>query len=117
MAIVTRATFKGVKPNIKTFLLNEGYTGKGEQEFDAIPHGYPDFLAARGEEDRWGGGVAPDARTGGGTETQHRSPGATRVSPGLRAGGYPAVGPLAPLSKLFCCPTTESLYRRQRVHG
>ncbi len=56
MAIVTRATFKGVKPNIKTFLLNEGYTGKGEQEFDAIPHGYPDFLAARGEEDRWGGG-------------------------------------------------------------
>jgi hypothetical protein len=55
VVIVSRAYFDSTKPNIKTFLLNEGYTGPGENEFDAILQHIratsPDFLAARCDED------------------------------------------------------------------
>jgi prevent-host-death family protein len=55
VVIVSRAYFESTKPNIKTFLLNEGYTGQGEEEFDAILKDVratsPDFLTARGDQD------------------------------------------------------------------
>jgi PHD/YefM family antitoxin component YafN of YafNO toxin-antitoxin module len=36
VVVVSREYFDCTKPNLKTFLLNEGVAGAGEEEFDAI---------------------------------------------------------------------------------
>lgn len=51
VVVVSREYFDSTKANIKTFLLNEGYSGAGEDEFDAIltdiRANAPDFLRQR----------------------------------------------------------------------
>jgi prevent-host-death family protein len=51
VVLVSREYFESTRPNIKTFLLNQGYTGEGEEEFDRIlqevRHDSPDFLSRR----------------------------------------------------------------------
>jgi prevent-host-death family protein len=55
VVVVSREYFDHTKPNIKSYLLNAGYSGEGEDQFDAIMEdvraGFPDFLAGRGAED------------------------------------------------------------------
>lgn len=36
VVLVSREYFERTRPNIKTFLLNEGYSGAGEQERDTL---------------------------------------------------------------------------------
>jgi prevent-host-death family protein len=54
VVIVSREYFDSTKANIKTYLLNEGYSGPGEDEFDAILADIratsPDFLRQREPE-------------------------------------------------------------------
>ncbi len=53
VVLVSKGYFEATKPNIKTFLLNQGYSGEGEEEFDRIlqevRHDFPDLLSRRGE--------------------------------------------------------------------
>jgi prevent-host-death family protein len=55
VVVVSREYFETTKPNIKTFLLNQGYSGSGEDSFDAIlaqvRADSPDFLLQRDVED------------------------------------------------------------------
>jgi prevent-host-death family protein len=55
VVIVSREYFEATRPNIKSYLLNAGYAGAGEDEFDTIMQhvraGFPDLLARRGAED------------------------------------------------------------------
>jgi hypothetical protein len=55
VVVVSREYFDRTKPNIKSYLLNAGYSGEGEAQFDAIMEdvraGFPDLLAGRGVED------------------------------------------------------------------
>ena len=39
VVVVSRAYFEQTKPNVKTFLLEGGYEGDGEAEFDKIMQG------------------------------------------------------------------------------
>ncbi len=54
VVIVSREYFDRTKPDIKSYLLNAGYSGEGEDRFDAIMEdvraGFPDFLAGGGTE-------------------------------------------------------------------
>lgn len=49
--LVSKDYFESTKPNLKTFLLNHGYSGEGEDEFDRIlldvRRDSPDFLSPR----------------------------------------------------------------------
>ena len=55
VVVVSREYFDSTKANIKTFLLNQGYSGAGEDQFDAIladvRANAPDFLRRRETED------------------------------------------------------------------
>jgi prevent-host-death family protein len=55
VVVVSREYFDSTKPNIKLYLLNAGYAGEGEDQFDAIMEdvraGFPDFLKGPGAED------------------------------------------------------------------
>ncbi len=55
VVVVSRDYFDSTKANLKTFLLNEGYSGPGEDEFDAILADVradaPDFLRRWETED------------------------------------------------------------------
>jgi prevent-host-death family protein len=55
VVVVSREYFDSTKPNMKLHLLNAGYAGEGEDQFDAIMEdvraGFPDFQAVRGAED------------------------------------------------------------------
>jgi len=55
VVVVSREYFDTTKPNIKSYLLNAGYSGEGEDQFDAIMEavraGFPDFLARGGAGD------------------------------------------------------------------
>jgi prevent-host-death family protein len=55
VVVVSREYFDSTKPNMKLYLLNAGYAGEGEDQFDAIMEdvraGFPDFQAVRGAED------------------------------------------------------------------
>jgi hypothetical protein len=55
VVVVSREYFEITKPNIKSYLLNAGYSGEGEDQFDAcmedVRGGFPDFLAGHGAED------------------------------------------------------------------
>lgn len=55
VVVVSREYFDSTKANLKTFLLNEGYSGAGEDQFDAIladvRASAPDFLRRRNTED------------------------------------------------------------------
>jgi prevent-host-death family protein len=55
VVVVSREYFDRTKPNMKLHLLNAGYAGEGEDQFDAIMEdvraGFPDFQAVRGAED------------------------------------------------------------------
>jgi len=52
--LVSKDYFEATKPNIKTFLLNQGYSGEGEAEFDRIlrdvRRDFPDMLSRRAED-------------------------------------------------------------------
>lgn len=54
VVLVSKDYFESTKPNIKTFLLNRGYSGEGEDEFDRIlldvRRDFPDFLSRRRED-------------------------------------------------------------------
>ncbi|WP_158933255.1 type II toxin-antitoxin system Phd/YefM family antitoxin [Acidisphaera sp. S103] len=51
VVLVSKDYFEATKPTIKTFLLNAGYSGEGEEEFDRILEGvrcdFPDLLSRR----------------------------------------------------------------------
>jgi hypothetical protein len=54
VVVMSREHYEKTKPNLKTFLLGEGYSGEGEEAFDEIlrdirAHG-PDVLAPRNED-------------------------------------------------------------------
>nr|WP_294509656.1 type II toxin-antitoxin system Phd/YefM family antitoxin [uncultured Rhodopila sp.] len=55
VVVVSREYFDSTKANLKTFLLNKGYSGAGEAQFDAILAGVrsdaPDFLRRRETDD------------------------------------------------------------------
>jgi prevent-host-death family protein len=55
VVVVSREYFENTKANIKSYLLNAGYAGEGEAQFDAIMadvrNGFPDLLAGRGTAD------------------------------------------------------------------
>ena len=52
VVVVSRDYFDRTKPDIRTYLLNAGYAGEGEDQFDtimeAVRAGFPDLLAGRG---------------------------------------------------------------------
>jgi prevent-host-death family protein len=52
VVVVSREYFDRTKPDIKSYLLNAGYAGVGEEEFDKIldevRDNFPDLLAPRG---------------------------------------------------------------------
>jgi PHD/YefM family antitoxin component YafN of YafNO toxin-antitoxin module len=54
VVVVSREYFEHTKPNLKSYLLDAGYAGDGEDEFDALLEdvraGFPDFLAGSGSE-------------------------------------------------------------------
>ncbi len=53
MVVISKDDFEAMKPNVKTFLLNRGYSGEGEEEFDRILQdvrcNFPDLLSRREE--------------------------------------------------------------------
>ncbi len=55
VVVVSREYFETTRANIKSYLLNAGYTGDAEDQFDAIladvRGGFPDVLAGRGGKD------------------------------------------------------------------
>jgi PHD/YefM family antitoxin component YafN of YafNO toxin-antitoxin module len=57
VVVVSRDYYESTKPNLKTFLLEQGYSGEGEDAFDEILRevraGAPDLLTRRqsGEPD------------------------------------------------------------------
>jgi hypothetical protein len=55
VGVVSREYFDSTNGNLKTFLLNVGYSGDGEEQFDAIladvRASAPDFLQRRETED------------------------------------------------------------------
>ena len=54
VVLVSKEYFESTRPNIKTFLLDQGYSGEGEEEFDRIlvdvRRDFPDLLSRRGED-------------------------------------------------------------------
>jgi prevent-host-death family protein len=54
VVVVSREYFDRTRPNMKSYLLDAGYAGNGEDEFDALLQdvraGFPDFLAGPGSE-------------------------------------------------------------------
>jgi prevent-host-death family protein len=53
VVVISKDDFEAMKPNVKTFLLNRGYSGEGEEEFDRILQdvrcNFPDLLSRREE--------------------------------------------------------------------